>query len=212
MRYLDRRTCLLLIGNVLCLLVLIYPLLTVSSSVVRSADQKNRFLADKKTALATLEELEFLEKNYPAFQAFIDNQKFEYGPVSDGLGGMESQRKLSWIKHLQSSKTRLGIRQMSFELYPYQPIADNLESLEISIGVESIVLRVSLLHDGVLAELLEKLTHNAPNPFVVTAIEIDRVGLNRKGVAANGEDNITAEITMTWYLIDAEGADNDVAS
>lgn len=207
MRVLDRRAVLFLLLTALFLGAIFYQYQLVSSNVSETENGKRRFQAESITALNFIEELAFLHKNYPEFQNLTESQHVIDRRELVDNNNLDSQRKVSWIKHLESAKNHLAIAEMNFDIYPYRPVADGLQGLMISIGVESIVLRVSLLHDGVLAQLLTYLKEYAPNPFVISSLEVERIQS-----ADTSTTQINAVVTMAWHLIDVDGVSDAVSS
>lgn len=212
MSYIDLRTGFLLLLSVLLLAGIIFQHQTVLASITQSKNQNNRYLTNNLSALATVEEVQLMQNYYPSFQSLIESQRVVTSQESVALrelnsgSGMSSQRKIRWIKLLESAGNQLDIKEMSFEIYPGQFVVGGQQRLPISVSAESIVLQVSLLHDGVLVNLLSYLREYAPNPFVVSSLEIARSGekevrqSNKKAI-----NQVTAEITLKWHLIEVIG-------
>ena len=224
MMFFDRRVILYLMLTVGCISTMCYQLHAVASGAGVLESQKKSFLSSRNAALKVADDTAFLEANYSQLQKLVDDQKLHVrqhaGLIDDQANAPQArvaadsrsselssyqnpQRKVSWIKTLQSAKTDVGIAEMSFEIYPIQPIAGDLQDLQVAVGFESVVLQVSMLHDGLLATLIAYLEEHAPNPFTVTALSIERVGESADSKIAA---SINAEITIKWYLIEIEGA------
>ncbi len=209
MRYLDLRTGFLLLLSALFLVGIFFQHQTVLAGITQSKNQNSLYLTNKLSVLATVEEVQLMQNYYPTFQSLIESQRIVVSQDSDSLqesnsgSGMSSQRKISWIKLLESAGSQLDIKEMSFEIYPGKFVVGGQQRLPISVSAESIVLQVSLLHDGVLANLLSYLREYAPNPFVVSSLEIARSG--EKEVRQSNEkaiNQLAAEITLKWHLIE----------
>jgi len=102
---------------------------------------------------------------------------------------------------------------MSFEIYPVRSILQNQAELLVSVSVEVIELKVSVLHDGKISELVNYLNTNAPNEFVISALEINR--MERKinnGITTAKMINLEVLCTIKWYSIDVTGDSNDIQS
>jgi len=223
MMFFDRRVILYLILTAGCICAMCYQLHAVASGAGALESQKKGFLSSRNAAFKVVEDTTFLEANYSQLQKLVDDQKIRVrqhvGQIGDQANALQArvtadsksselnsyqnpQRKVSWIKTLQSAKTNVGVAEMSFEIYPIQSIAGNLQDLQVAVGFESVVLQVSMLHDGLLATLIAYLEEHAPNPFTVTALSIERVGESADSKIAA---RINAEITIKWYVIEIEG-------
>ena len=81
----------------------------------------------------------------------------------------------------------------------------------VSVGVELIELKLSLMHDGKLSEFMNYLNAYAPNEFVVTKLDISRVErVINNGITTPKMINLEAFCTIKYYSIDAVG-DGDVS-
>lgn len=214
MNYFDRQASFLTMVILVLQAVIFYQHKVVLASIAEADAQSLQYVSGKASALGSVEGLQFMQQNYPAFQALVDNRRVVLKPKNadqEPFDRSESamQRKMSWIKLLQESKTQFDIADMSFEVFPYQPITTESKKSPLAVGVESIVLQVSLLHDGVLAELMTFLRQSAPNTFTVSAIELER---DNRGRDNNSLAQIAAEITIKWYLIEVEEGRSDVVS
>lgn len=208
-----------------CVAAIVYQFMTLASEVADMKKRKNSFLLTKKTALDVIEDTVYLKANYSQFQQLVDDQKLTIGQhtamvddqadltlsgkISSQTGYQHAQRKVAWIKTLQAAKANVNIAEMSFEIFPIQSIAGTLQNLQVGIGFESIVLQVSLLHDGLLAALIAYLEAYAPNPFLVTALTIEKAD---ESIDTNIVALYKAKITIKWYLIEIEGTHDDMAS
>jgi len=122
-------------------------------------------------------------------------------------GSNAALRKVQWVRLLETAKTQVGISAMSFDVYPYQAVVSSRQEFKVQVGVEKIVLNLSLLHDGKLADLIKYLEDHAPNVFVVTAVSIERVDESTtNGFTDREEIRLKAELTIQWYLIEVAGA------
>lgn len=233
MKNLGRYTSMYLFVTVCCIAAITFLFQTVSSGVAQSEHRKHSFVSKKNSALTAIDEALFLQASYPDFQELIDSQKLSVrrtASVSENLiarrdknapysnqtkyrttydSDNKTQRKVSWIKTLEAAKVELGIAEMSFEIYPYQSVANELQDLSIAIGFESIVLHVSLLHEGVLAGLLKYLHANAPNLFLTTSITMERLS---DSIDAENAIQLTAEVTLKWHLIEIDEVGDEIES
>lgn len=163
--------------------------------------KRSEFLSKNGSVFTNLDDSDFLEANYTSFRGILDKN------TSD------SKSKVKWIKLLESAKSQLDLAEMSFEIYPARSIAQNQAELLVAVSVEVIELKVSVLHDGKISELVNYLNTYAPNEFVITALDIKR---NRRkidnGITTAKMINLDVLFTIKWYSIDVIGESNDIQS
>lgn len=163
--------------------------------------KRSEFLSKNVSVFTNLDDSDFLEANYTSFRGILDKN------TSD------SKSKVKWIKLLESAKSQLDLAEMSFEIYPARSIAQNQAELLVAVSVEVIELKVSVLHDGKISELVNYLNTYAPNEFVITALDIKR---NRRkidnGITTAKMINLDVLFTIKWYSIDVIGESNDIQS
>lgn len=189
--------------TVFCVVVMYAQYRSVLDSAAQSDIQHRLFRSDKQTAFLSMQENSFLQTNYPMFQKIVQGYQ----------GSNAALRKVQWVRLLETAKTQVGISAMSFDVYPYQAVVSSRQEFKVQVGVEKIVLNLSLLHDGKLADLIKYLEDHAPNVFVVTAVSIERVDESTtNGFTDREEIRLKAELTIQWYLIEVAGADDAIAS
>ena len=188
-------------GSVLAIALSVGATYFQVQSIARSAGtvDKNRseFLSKKVSLIAGIDDSDFLNTNYSVFETIL------------GRNSSDSKRKAEWINLLKSAKSQLDLTEMSFDIYPARAITQNQQELLVSISVEIIELKLSLLHDGKLVEFINFLNAHAPNEFVIAALELKRVDNER---TAPKMINLEALCTIKWYSIDMIGESDDLQS
>jgi len=173
----------------------------VTQSMNEVEKRRSEFLSGNASVLASLDDSSFLESNYKEFKNVINRKSFD------------SRRKVEWINLLKTAKSQLDLAEMSFEIYPARSIVQNHAELLVSVNVEIIELKVSVLHDGKISELLSYLNTHAPNDFSVDTFDISRVERKTKN-DTDTQKMINLEVlcTIKWYSLDMIGEGNDLQS
>ena len=201
MKYPDRAVSVYLLAATLAAGAIYSEVQNISQSNSEIERKRTEFLTKKVSVFAGMDDSGFLETNYSSFTDML------------GRNSSDSKGKVEWIKLLKSAKSQLDLTEMSFDIYPARSITQNQDELLVSISVEVIELKLSLLHDGKISEFMNYLNANAPNNFVVTALEINRI--ERKVDSAISPPkmvNLEVLCTIEWYSIDMIGNGNDVQS
>jgi len=181
--------------------VVYFQIHDVMQSLHGVENKRSEYLSKNMSVFADLDDSGFLEANYSNFRNVLDRKS------------SDSKRKIEWIKLLESARSKLDLAEMSFEIYPVRSILQNQAELLVSVSVEVIELKVSVLHDGKISELVNYLNTNAPNEFVISALEINR--MERKinnGITTAKMINLEVLCTIKWYSIDVTGDSNDIQS
>jgi len=181
--------------------VVYFQIHDVMQSLHGVENKRSEYLSKNMSVFADLDDSDFLEANYSNFRNVLDRKS------------SDSKRKIEWIKLLESARSKLDLAEMSFEIYPVRSILQNQAELLVSVSVEVIELKVSVLHDGKISELVNYLNTNAPNEFVISALEINR--MERKinnGITTAKMINLEVLCTIKWYSIDVTGDSNDIQS
>jgi len=174
-----------------------------AQKIVNIQDETDRkrsdFLSQRLSLFTSLDDSRFLEANGTAFKDILEESS------------ANSKRKIEWINFLKSAGSQLNLAEMSFEIYPSRSITQAQDELMVSVGVELIELKLSLMHDGKLSEFMNYLNAYAPNEFVVTKLDISRVErVINNGITTPKMINLEAFCTIKYYSIDAVG-DGDVS-
>ena len=174
-----------------------------AQKIVNIQDETDRkrsdFLSQRLSLFTSLDDSRFLEANGTAFKDILEESS------------ANSKRKIEWINFLKSAGSQLNLAEMSFEIYPSRSITQAQDELMVSVGVELIELKLSLMHDGKLSEFMNYLNAYAPNEFVVTKLDISRVErVINSGITTPKMINLEALCTIKYYSIDAVG-DGDVS-
>ncbi len=174
-----------------------------AQKIVNIQDETDRkrsdFLSQRLSLFTSLDDSRFLEANGTAFKDILEESS------------ANSKRKIEWINFLKSAGSQLNLAEMSFEIYPSRSITQAQDELMVSVGVELIELKLSLMHDGKLSEFMNYLNAYAPNEFVVTKLDISRVErVINNGITTPKMINLEALCTIKYYSIDAVG-DGDVS-
>jgi len=181
--------------------VVYFQIHDVMQSLHGVENKRSEYLSKNMSVFADLDDSGFLEANYSNFRNVLDRKS------------SDSKRKIEWITLLESARSKLDLAEMSFEIYPVRSILQNQAELLVSVSVEVIELKVSVLHDGKISELVNYLNTNAPNEFVISALEINR--MERKinnGITTAKMINLEVLCTIKWYSIDVTGDSNDIQS
>ncbi len=205
MKLIDTRRALTILLMMICLAAIKIQHHFLVNKVVAGGTQiessKNRFQLSRDSVARTVVDTQFLQKSYPAFTGLVHQNRVELISESLSVEASSTQRKISWIKLLESARSDLNISKMSFEVYPIESVTEGQEGLSVDVGFEAIILDVSLLHEGVLGELMNYLYERAPVMFTVSKMSIDR---NSNGPGRSSAENINAEIAIRWYVIRVE--------
>lgn len=174
-----------------------------AQKIVNIQDETDRkrsdFLSQRLSLFTSLDDSRFLEANGTAFKDILEESS------------ANSKRKIEWINFLKSAGSQLNLAEMSFEIYPSRSITQAQDELMVSVGVELIELKLSLMHDGKLSEFMNYLNAYAPNEFVVTKLDISRVErVINNGITTPKMINLETFCTIKYYSIDAVG-DGDVS-
>lgn len=174
-----------------------------AQKIVNIQDETDRkrsdFLSQRLSLFTSLDDSRFLEANGTAFKDILEESS------------ANSKRKIEWINFLKSAGSQLNLAEMSFEIYPSRSITQAQDELMVSVGVELIELKLSLMHDGKLSEFMNYLNAYAPNEFVVTKLDISRVErVINNGITTPKMINLEVFCTIKYYSIDAVG-DGDVS-
>ena len=169
-----------------------------AQKIVNIQDETDRkrsdFLSQRLSLFTSLDDSRFLEANGTAFKDILEESS------------ANSKRKIEWINFLKSAGSQLNLAEMSFEIYPSRSITQAQDELMVSVGVELIELKLSLMHDGKLSEFMNYLNAYAPNEFVVTKLDISRVErVINNGITTPKMINLEAFCTIKYYSIDAVG-------
>ena len=174
-----------------------------AQKIVNIQDETDRkrsdFLSQRLSLFTSLDDSRFLEANGTAFKDILEESS------------ANSKRKIEWINFLKSAGSQLNLAEMSFEIYPSRSITQAQDELMVSVGVELIELKLSLMHDGKLSEFMNYLNAYAQNEFVVPKLAISRVErVINNGITTPKMINLEAFCTIKYYSIDAVG-DGDVS-
>lgn len=165
---------------------------------VEAEKSRGLFLSRKNSIIAGYEEQHYLKANYQAAKNAVTKKS------------SDAQQKLKWLKVLESVKSELGISELALEIYPQRPAIAHSTDLLVSVGVTTINIKVSLLHDGKLTDFISYLRENAPEKFVVTSFSIERVDRTvDNGITNPKKTLLEAEFTLEQYALSVAGSGGD---
>jgi len=197
--FIDRSVCAFVLVVAACAAAVTFQYKRISDGYHKIAVARSAFSSGQRAALAEHDDQVFFKKNRSAFNSAIEQNMFD------------SSHRVQWISLLESAKSKLGISEMSFEIYPSREVSKNHPELLFTIGVESIELKMSLLHDGRLVEVMDYLSAHAPNSYAVTNMEITKS--DRKidnGITSPKIIGLEVLCTLEWYSIDLKSESADV--
>lgn len=205
MRAVDSIAATLVLCVVLSSLVIFTQYKRGWSAQINTERSQSRTVNDNHNAVLKIEELRFLKANYSAFTDLTDQNT------------SKAQRRVSWIELLEKAKIDLQIAELSFDIYPRRLINNNQgmnnQTDLIAVGVETLVLRASLLHEGIIPLLTDYLRRHSMTPFIISAFEIKRIEDISASTTLMGKNaNVLAEFTIQWYSLDVLEDGTDVSS
>ncbi len=201
MKYPDNAIFIFIMVATLSVSVIFFQLQNVMQSRSGVEKKRSEFLSSEVAAYTSLEDSRFLETTNLAFERILHRNS------------AVSKRKIEWIKLLKTAQAQLNLAEMSFEIHPPRSVTSSRDDLWVAVGVEFIELKLSLVHDGKLSELLSYLNTYAPNEFIVSKIEINRVERDiNNGITTPKIINLEVRCTVKWYSIDMVGEDSGYQS
>jgi len=198
LRCCDRSVWVFVLVATACGAALVFQYKKVSVGYKNIEVAKSAFYTGQRASLAEHDDQIFLKKNRSDFKQVVEKNRFD------------SRNRVQWVSLLESAKSMLGISEMSFEIYPSREVSTNHPELFFTIGVESIELKISLLHDGKLVELMDYLRVHAPISYAVTKMEIAKS--DRKidnGMTSPKIIGLEVLCTIEWYSIDLKSESVD---
>ncbi len=156
-------------------------------------EHQSQFRAISQTYLAVEDEEKIIKELYPRFIAL-----YEKGVIGD-------EQRLSWIEVLTQVGQKLKLPELSYEIAsrePYEP-SYPLARGNYALFNTKMNLRLGMLHEGDLANVLQALESHASGMFNISQCDLARKGTE---IMLDPEvANIEATCQLDWHTIDLVG-------
>lgn len=191
MKYFDRTLFFIMFFAALLLMVILLVLSDQARAQSGITKQHALFKTKHAGTVSEMANRDFLVKNYDAYESAIRRL------------GMGAKQRREWVEWLGVAKNELNLSEVEFDIYPLvEVVSDDV----INIGQETISLKLSLLHEGQLLELISYLRRQVRYPFEIISMEIKRDAAKLdNGLTKPKQRNLIVRCDIRWYSIDASG-------
>ncbi len=111
-------------------------------------------------------------------------------------GAVGPEQRLAWVELIRDARARHGLGALDYEFSPQRPLDMAIapaDAGQLEAASSALRLRMPLLHEGQLLDLLDDLVRSAP-----AIVRVRECTVSRAVTAAPGGEQLTADCLLDW--------------